>query len=93
MISRIFYTFLMLTLTPISLLLIFKPDFWQSLYSKLYFSRLEAKESKIIKILAQSLLSMSSSEASFIIHRAIGILLGLVVLYIFFMKLKIVSPI
>jgi hypothetical protein len=90
MIARFFYTFSFLLLLPISVLLIFRPEVWQDFYSRFYSSKIEQKGG-ILKILGKSLLAMSSTEAGNIIHRTIGILLGLLVLYIFYVKLKIVS--
>ncbi|HUW21277.1 MAG TPA: hypothetical protein VMW41_01280 [Candidatus Bathyarchaeia archaeon] len=92
MLLRYAYVLMILILLPISLLLIFKPSVWQNLYHRIYQSEIESKGASLLNIIANSLLSMASTEAGETIHRAIGIILAIIILYIFYVKINIVSP-
>jgi len=91
MIGKAIYTFLFFIFLPTSLLLFFKPQMWQDLYSRFYLSKLESKGNFVLKIIFKSLLSLISTDAGLLIHKALGILLGMVTIWIFFEKLKIFS--
>lgn len=90
MVGRIFYTLAFFLLLPIALLLVFKPDIFLSFYSRMYSTKIGTKGG-LISTIIKSLLAMTSNEVGELAHRAIGVILTLLALYIFFTKLKIIS--
>jgi hypothetical protein len=91
MVTRSFYIIIFLLLLPVSLLLTFKPQVWQNAYSKQYTRLTATSKNPFLTGLFKAFLSIASSDVGAIVHRAIGIFLGIIELYIFLEKLKIIT--